>query len=624
MFNEGSFPLIKLQDRLQEILEPNGWDAICRARIAAPKVSGYTKKVIDLALYQATGTDGQTRNMGVAIAWGGKTTTTFGQEPIVSYMSKLGLLKRVAGATVNDPVRYYTELNPIIDDYVKVYFNDVEFTDKTKYTVNQTEGYIEFTAANAPDASAVARATYGLSDEAPERVVSMNVFTFEDVLFESYVVDESLLLQSGSTYRFSSVASDATKKLHIKPGALVVKNGSDVIPDAAVSIVYLLDGGNPTVYNRDLHIDTTLYTTALGTLTVSYAKLYDHTGSDFGILAGNDFQPNSNLSIMQRVYETFRYVAPSFPTTLTFIEQLNAAWGIDCELYYWGNITKNRMMMFFRLDPAPDPPKCFYVPLYFGRLTTLGKAPKLNTVVIGGATTATAIGTGAVLTVNGKQLDYGSNVSNGLNGIQLQQTIGGSSFQKHYLAFTTHDAAADISPESRFNPSVYSNKYHISPIYVVHADDGYVGMLDEVYAVHPRNISQMDELEVRETASNEYMGEWGSNLNRTYHLRHTPDPTKTLALKIGCADIPATSFDLTEDVLPGDAEAQLKAVTFNATIDGLTVQPEVGDLIYGTYEYNQTYVFTCPTTPITPFLNSDVCPYTPIGLAILKKNKIDA
>lgn len=59
-------------------------------------------------------------------------------------------------------------------------------------------------------------------------------------------------------------------------------------------------------------------------------------------------------------------------------------------------------------------------------------------------------------------------------------------YQKHYLAFITHDADVDPSHESRFNPSVYSNKYHISPMYIVHPSDGYVGRLDEVYAIHPK------------------------------------------------------------------------------------------------------------------------------------------
>lgn len=591
MYIEKSFPLIRFQDSFGEAITPHGWTPLAKYKVMAPAVAGQTRKVIDVRLYRSIGTDGQRRNMGVATSWGGKPRTAFGQETIVSYISNLGLLTR----DQTDTTKYLFPIGPVLKEFVKVYVGDVE-QDPLTYTVSEDPAYIKFNTA--PNVNATVRATFGLSDDAAERPNCVRVFTFEDVLFERYVMNENLTVTTGNTYALSSVAVDKT--IAIKTNAIeILKNGTEVIDPSKYTIA---DWGK---------VRTITFSEAqTGTLTASYVKLVEHDGANYGTFACEDFAVTSGQAVIQKIYESFRFVGPSFPTTLTFIDALNEAWGIDCELFYWGNITKDRMVMFFRLDPSPDPVKCYYAPLYFGKITTLGKAPKLNTVVIGGSSSATAVPSASKITVRGKDLNYGPSVSNGNDGVQLMQTIGGSSFQIHRLAFTTHDVDADISPESRYNPSAYTGKYHISPMYVVHPDDGYVGILDEVYAVHPRNISQMDELEVKEKATNEFLGE-GDGVKTTFHLRHTPKEGTKPIVKVDC--VATTDFTIVGTSTPGDGDEQVKAIKFNTA-------PAAGKLVYADYDYEQVYGFTLATTPECPFLKDTISPFSPIGIGILKKN----
>lgn len=322
----------------------------------------------------------------------------------------------------------------------------------------------------------------------------------------------------------------------------------------------------------------------------------------------------SGVSVIEAVYNTCRFINPSLPTTISFIDNYTNAWSRDSDVTYWANITRDRIIMFFRVEPTPDPLEAHYVPLYLGRITTLDKEPRLNNVVIGGSILTDAVASSAAITVGGKELDYGTNVTNGLDGIQLQQSIGGSLYQKHYLSFITHDPMADPSPEARYNPSAYTDKYHISPMYIVHPNDGFVGMLDEVYAVHPKNIAQQDELVVKESSTNELLGV-GDGKRKIFHLRHTPKKD-SLHIKVNCVEkTTGTDYTIIETKGNGATDEQLKVVTF-------TTAPSEGEEVYADYSYEQTYVFILPTTPETPFRKADVSPYAPIGLGILKLNEI--
>jgi len=174
-------------------------------------------------------------------------------------------------------------------------------------------------------------------------------------------------------------------------------------------------------------------------------------------------------------------------------------------------------------------------------------------------------------------------------------------YQKHYLSFITHDMDID-SGQGRFNPSVYSGKYHLSQIYIVHPNDGYVGKLDDVYAVHPKNIQQADELEIEKEVTSESLGK-GNGMRKVFHLEHKPK-AGTLKLFNACTQVPNTDFILNEDD---------KTVTFKEI-------PINGVEITASYEFAQLYRYTLPTTAVSPMTQAKATPFNPIGLAIYKED----
>ncbi|GBF32200.1 hypothetical protein DCCM_0391 [Desulfocucumis palustris] len=586
-------PLQLLVEDFEKLVNTNGWDTVCKYKIVAPATGGKTRKFGAVSLFKSKGTDGQNRNFGVVHAYGGKTPAPLGSEPVITYNSTMGLLSQ---DSVNQK-RFYFKVFPILRAYLKVYVNDTEVNVNDASVISAVDeagGFLEFAEDYNLPASPEVKATYGVSDDAPDIPSKLWFFTYEDVILERFFFNQPLTYDAASgSYEF---AAWVTK---IRYGGLTVKNNGVTVDSSNYEPV---DWNNPSVKFKAGFSPGTVTADLVLPLSLNGTALEDVTVDAFDIDEGEQ--------VIERVYGSLHYINPSLPTTLSFIDRYTAAWGRESDMFYWGNITKNRIAMFFRVDPNPDPVKAYYVPLYIGKLITFGKSPKINNVMIGGSNVADSVPSDTVIDIGIKKLDYGANATNGNDGVQLQQALGGAFYQKHYLSFITHDDKADISAESRYNPSAYSGKYHISPIYVVHPNDGFVGLLDEVYAVHPKNISQLDELEVIEEAADEIIG-MGDGVNKVFHLRHTPKPGTTVTIKVDCAEAEFTR--ITTDGA-GDADEQLKAVT-------LAVAPAEGESVYATYRYEQTYIFSLATTPVSVYTMESVSPYVPIGLGILKKNE---
>lgn len=95
-----------------------------------------------------------------------------------------------------------------------------------------------------------------------------------------------------------------------------------------------------------------------------------------------------------------------------------------------------------------------------------------------------------------RDLTWGDYTGNGMNDIIMWKTSSGLPFQEHHPSIVTHTSKARIS---RFNESNWTRKYYMSPIYVVHGEDGFRGYLDGVLAVHNESIVNRDELLVKES-----------------------------------------------------------------------------------------------------------------------------
>ncbi|OKP89546.1 hypothetical protein A3844_06075 [Paenibacillus helianthi] len=172
-------------------------------------------------------------------------------------------------------------------------------------------------------------------------------------------------------------------------------------------------------------------------------------------------------------------------------------------VYLYMNVMNNRLALVVVGDPAvhfDDYRKSF---LYVGAL----KPFQYNQDDVSGNIMVTAGAVKVEPTTPMAGFDFGQYTSFGNNTLQMFQTKSGIKFQKHYPAFITQapttgkafvdtqigDTGLLLEPQG-FNASSWTRKYHLSPIYVVHAYDGYRGQLDSCIAVSKNNILHLDEL----------------------------------------------------------------------------------------------------------------------------------
>jgi hypothetical protein len=86
---------------------------------------------------------------------------------------------------------------------------------------------------------------------------------------------------------------------------------------------------------------------------------------------------------------------------------------------------------------------------------------------------------------------YNDNTGNGVTDINMLETYTGFPMQSHMAAFTTPDEFIEKKLEG---PSNYTDKYHMSPVYVFHAYDGYRGELRNVIATDRSSVANKDDM----------------------------------------------------------------------------------------------------------------------------------
>ncbi|BAU28170.1 hypothetical protein DFP93_101247 [Aneurinibacillus soli] len=591
MFVKEKFLMQLLPDNLESLFNDWGWETIFRYRLHFD--SGPGKKAKDYArvhLFRSTGSDGVIRHFGMIHTHGREPLPGFGQEEIISHTSPLGALKRAfdeTGGTLID--KFFLPVYPITLPYVKVFNESGVPVDPAGYYIENEEdrkrGIISIIGGTE-----AYKVTYGIDPDAPDVPRKTWFFLLDEVIVKK--VDKA------TKSEFTDVEFNPKQDPQYDVDMTAIKsfdpdNGYEVFE--AVINSFLLD--DP-----------------------------DYAESMYFI----------------------RLLNPSFPSTATYIDKYEAGWGRDTEITVWGNITKNRIALNLRVDPAPGPEKAYFVPLYIGKLITMGKWPQLNSILITGTTEKDEIRvlspssglTADKLSVRPSApapkviqeqigvIDHGGWASNGNDSVMLHRTIGGANYQRHVFQFITFDDKAAPDPEHKYNPSAYTDRYHVSAMAISHCNDGTIGVLDEVYAVHPKGIGQSEELEIVEDVHNE-MVSIGDGETYIFHLRHAPIEG-TLRLRLGampgeteCTEILDGEYAIyTEEGLKPDGspnpdkDKELKMIK----IIRKEKTPKLGQVLYADYKFEQTYVFNLPTTPITPFRLPDVTPYNPIGWALLKSN----
>lgn len=177
-------------------------------------------------------------------------------------------------------------------------------------------------------------------------------------------------------------------------------------------------------------------------------------------------------------------------------------------LYVYLNITNERLAMIIVADPAVnfnDYRKSF---MYAGAISPF----QYNYNDVDGNILVTAGSvldepTMAQIATSLPDSYFGEYTSVGNNTFQMFRTFSGIEFQSHYPSFITQapkPGRAFIDPVlgdtglklegQGFQASKWTDKYHLSPVYVVHPYEGYRGKLNEVIGVTKHNVLHLDEL----------------------------------------------------------------------------------------------------------------------------------
>ncbi|WP_094701656.1 hypothetical protein [Brevibacillus laterosporus] len=600
---DGDSTIQLFPDKLEKLFNDHGWQTYVKYRALTDHARRITTKFADVRLFRSVGSDGQVRNFGMVYGYGGKFKKP-GEVDYISQNSVLGEVTLLTGSTTQLQVIVY----PIEKGSLMLYKNGI-FVDKTEYKVEDFTGVITLNSPAEPNDKFTV--SYAPAPNAPDMPKRLYFFTYDDVRSEKIVQGMDGNVKVGDPESILP-DGDGSKRSFPIPTVTTIKEGTVRLYINQIEI-------SPEEYEVDYTTNTikilsTRPAPDLGAeLHASYVRVLVGTGTktiNYGDILVKKFDPDDGKSMMDGVYSAITYIYPSMPTALSFtpLDHFDRGWQRDSTMFYWGNMTKDRIVLFLRPDPTAGPENTYYAPLYIGRMTTLGKSPRKNHVIMSGCRPKDEIKWKKDMKLGALFVDYGNHTSNGNSSVQLQQSIGGTYYQEHYLAFITHDKMVDEG-ESRFNPSVYSGKYHISPMYVVHPNDGFVGKLDECYAIHPKNISQLDELEVIETSENEDLGK-GDGVKKTFHLSHQPSlkddgtPFK-LEVKVDCT-LMVLGTDYTLDF-------ETKRIVF---LDGK--EPAKDAEILATYDYKQLYRYTLADTPVCPLTLATISPFAPIGLGILK------
>lgn len=604
---DGDSAIQLFPNELENRFNANGWSTYIKYRAVTGDPRHPKTKFADVRLFRSVGSDGQVRNFGMVYGYGGKKKQP-GELDFISQNSVLGVASLVEGTTK----KFQILVRPIEIESEMIYRNGV-LVDKSEYVIDNYAG--SFMLNEDPDPADKFTVSYAPAVNAPDMPKRLFFFTFDDVRSEKIVEGtsggvkvgdpESILPDGDGTNRVFRIPTDST----INEGSVrLFVNLTELNPDD-----FEVDYTNNTITIKD-----TIPAPYSGAeISCSYVRVLAGTGTgtiNYGDIQSRDFDPSNTKNMMDAVYSCIYYIYPSLPTALSFtpLDNFDRGWQRDSTIYYWGNFTKDRIVMFLRPDPTAGPENSYFAPLYIGRMTTIGKSPRKNHVIIAGCREKDEVKWAKDMKLGATYVDYGNHTSNGNSSVQLQQSIGGTYYQQHYLAFITHDKEIDAG-ESRFNPSVYSGQYHISPMYVVHPNDGFVGKLDEVYAVHPKNIAQLDELEVIEASNDEDLGK-GDGKNLIFHLSHQPslkdDGTPfRLEVKVDCvAQTLGTDYTI---------DYATKTITFAAG-----KAPAVDAEVLATYEYKQMYRYTLADTPVCPLTMAAISPFAPIGLGILKETLV--
>lgn len=202
-----------------------------------------------------------------------------------------------------------------------------------------------------------------------------------------------------------------------------------------------------------------------------------------------DARQNDILYVLNDLYKLAEY--PTYPVHVDFVSDSvsNAIPNVlDIPVNIWGYASRDHFSLVFQGEPSLTSDGFGMVShVYAGRVDSF-KEGKLD---VGGNF---ALAGSSDNPVSGSR--YGEQTSDGVTSIAMYRTYGGLLWQNHYASVIYDDPQGENRKSELYQPSSWTGKFHLSPIYVYHTTDGKRGFLKETLAVNKQGILHLDELEI--------------------------------------------------------------------------------------------------------------------------------
>lgn len=292
--------------------------------------------------------------------------------------------------------------------------------------------------------------------------------------------------------------------------------------------------------------------------------------------AAPDTRQNDVLYTLNGLNKLAEY--PTYPVNVDFVaDAVSTAIPnvLDIPVNIWGYASRDHFSFIFQGEPSLTTDGFGMVShVYCGQIDSF----KEGKIDVGGNFALTA---SSESPVTGQR--YGEQTSDGVTSISMYRTYGGLLWQNHYASVIYDDPQGESRKSELYQPSSWTGKFHLSPVYVYHTTDGKRGFLRETLAVNKQGILHLDELEIIKPVSDckpcpvdtngdaidpndsdhpEYSSAWKREKYKYYRLTSTNHFLKSfgikdkysgigIAIKMEIADEKVIKFNTSYDIVTG-------------------------------------------------------------------------
>lgn len=190
------------------------------------------------------------------------------------------------------------------------------------------------------------------------------------------------------------------------------------------------------------------------------------------------------------IYKVFEYPSPEVSVLFIPENAPSVPFVLDVPVNIWGYVSRDFFSLVLQGDPSIADNGFGQVShIYVGVVESFkeGKTDIGGNFAIAG-TARTSTGT--------QNTRYGPKTSDGVRTIAMYRTYGGLLWQAHYPSILYDDPQGENQKSELYQPSVWTGKFHLSPIYVYHPIEGKRGFLKSTLSVYKQGILHLDELEI--------------------------------------------------------------------------------------------------------------------------------